>query len=105
MTIESAADRAVFMDADGFGQAVTLARSAGGASVAFTAIFDSAYLLAETGQSSVATVAPVLTCRDDDLPSGGVAFGDTVVVAGTVYKIRDIQPDGTGIVVLLLEKQ
>lgn len=46
---------------------------------------------------------PVFECIAADVT--GIVHGDTVVISSTTYKVRGIQPDGTGIVKLVLELQ
>lgn len=46
---------------------------------------------------------PVFECAAADIP--GIAHGDTVAVSSDTYKVRGIQPDGTGMVKLILELQ
>jgi len=47
---------------------------------------------------------PVFLCKSSDVV--GVAHGDDVVASdSTAYKVRGIQPDGTGITKLILERQ
>lgn len=47
---------------------------------------------------------PVFICKMADV--SGVAHGDDVIAAdSTAYKVRGIQPDGTGLVKLILELQ
>ncbi len=64
-------------------------------------ILDLAYL--EPLGNSVEGSAPIFTCALASLPT--VKHGDTLVVAGVTYKVRGVEPDGTGVVVLRLEKQ
>lgn len=45
--------------------------------------------------------APTFTCAASDVP--GVAHNDTLTIDGDVYTVRSVQPDGTGVVVLILE--
>lgn len=96
MAVETDADRAVFVNGDEFGQAVTWTKK-GGVAVQFSAIFDSEYrlltsaLLEEGAEGS----APVLLCRSSDLPAGA-ANDDSVQVAGASYRVIEIRPDGTG---------
>ena len=48
---------------------------------------------------------PRFTCHDDDLDT--LAAGDSLTVtyrgSATVYTIREVQPDGTGMLTLILE--
>jgi len=106
MAIESAADRAVFFDTDDFGVAATLTPQLGDAAT-INGIFDNAYLLVETGESAMATTSPAFTCRTSDLEAvaaGNVRSGDELTVSSVVYRVTDIQADGTGITMLILEK-
>jgi hypothetical protein len=107
MGVESAADRASFMALAGFGTRVTYTPLSG-SPASFNAIFDNAYLAVEGGgEASVASLQPVLICRDDDLAAlaaGRGVYGDSVVIAGTTYKVVDLQPDGTGMTSIVLEK-
>jgi hypothetical protein len=92
MTIESDADRSVYIDTDGFAQNVTI----DGATVA--AIFDSPYLEALEVDGEV----PVLTVRSVDVAS--VVHGSVVVVDSTGYQVVSVQADGTGMTVLRLQE-
>lgn len=44
----------------------------------------------------------MLTCRASDVV--GVAVGAAATVRGLAYTVREIQPDGTGVVGLMLER-
>lgn len=74
-----------------------------------TGIFDNAHIMVElSGESSVSTVAPALTCRSDDfesLSAGKPRQGDSMTIAATSYMVRDVQPDGTGMITLILERR
>lgn len=45
---------------------------------------------------------PTFTCDESDVSD--IAHGDTITIDGTDYTVREIQPDGTGVVVLVLEE-
>lgn len=64
-------------------------------------IFDHAHEEVNLGSLGVSSRRPRATAIAADLP--GVAVGQTLTVAGTVYTIRDVQPDGSGGVVLELQ--
>ena len=51
----------------------------------------------------VVGVQPRFICTTADLPSGAAA-GDAITVDGIAYTVRVIQPEGTGITTLVLEK-
>ena len=48
-------------------------------------------------------VRPVFTCSESEVSS--IAHGDAVTLKATSYKVAGIQPDGTGLTSLVLEKQ
>lgn len=64
-------------------------------------IFDAEYTEALRGV--VEGSGPTALCAASSMP--GVAHGDTLVVNGTTYKVRGVEPDGTGVVLLRLEEQ
>lgn len=64
-------------------------------------IFDNDY--AEPLDNAVEGRAPVFLCAHADLPS--VDHEDTLVINSATYKVRGVEPDGTGVVLLRLEKQ
>ena len=90
-----AEDLAAYFDTTSwFAQSATL----DGVTVA--GIFDSPYLQAFDG---IASAAPSFT-----LPSTSAASATSasvLVLAGTSYRVRSVQPDGTGISTLVLERQ
>jgi len=51
----------------------------------------------------VESKAPAFECAAADVV--GVAHGDTVTISSDSYKVRGIQPDGTGLVKLIMELQ
>lgn len=105
MTIETAADRALFLSADDFGVEATYTPAGGGASSTVAGIFDDEYIDAEVGGPvPVSGTSPRFVCRTADLTSGG-SFGDSLVIGGSTYLVRVIRPDGTGMTTLWLEKQ
>lgn len=46
---------------------------------------------------------PAFTCEAAAVT--GVKHGDTMIINATTYKVRGVQPDGTGVVVIVLEEQ
>lgn len=81
-----------FAEAD-FAELVTI----GGEPV--KAIFDNQY--ARVGVM-LSTSDPALWCQTADVST--VTRGTVAIVRGVTYAVRDIQPDGTGITVLQLER-
>lgn len=78
-----------------FGTSVTLPSAA-----VITAIFDADYVA--VGDMAVESSGPVLTCRTADV--SGLSLGQSVTIDAQAYTVRSIQPDGTGVTVLRLEK-
>lgn len=118
MPVETAADRLAFFDTEEFGVEVSYTPAAGGGATTIIGHFDSAAASIEVdGEVAVQTRQPQLQCRVGDLAGGGHE-GDTISItsgqltaagldtapAGT-YKVRVVEPDGTGMVTLILEKQ
>lgn len=105
MAVESAADRLSFVDEDEFAVEATYTAVGGSSSSTVNVIFDNAFLELDVGsQVGAATVQPMIECRSSDLTNGGKQ-GDTFVIDGVTYKARIIQPDGTGMTKIALEKQ
>ena len=90
-----AEDLAPFFATSDFGSAATI----GAATV--NGILDTAYL--EPLGNAVQGNAPVFLCRTADVAS--IAHGTSIVIAGVTYKVRGVEPDGTGVTLLRLEKQ
>ena len=118
MPVETASDRLVFLETDDFAVEATYTPVSGGGSSTIQGIFDSAAQIIEVeGETAVESRRPRFLCRVDDLTNGGkesdqlvlsssqlLAAGLDTNAAGT-YLVRVVQPDGTGIVELILEKQ
>lgn len=88
-----AEDLSVFTDTDDFG----ITASINGASV--NGIFGNEFVQVDFVESQ----SPIFEC--DAAYVVGVAHGDTVTISSSTYKVRGIQPDGTGLVKLVLEAQ
>lgn len=105
MALESDADLEGFFDANDFGTRATLTPSAGDP-VEITGIFTAAHEVAGASGDwpGVSTAAPVLTIPASALPAGAMQ-GDALSIGAVAYRVRDIQPDGTGLARLVLEKE
>lgn len=79
-----------------FGQSVVV----NGAEI--NAIFDDGFreALSEPGAESS---MPRLTCRTSDVASA--AHGQAVTVGASSFEVVGVEPDGTGVTVLMLERQ
>jgi hypothetical protein len=103
--IETAADFELWLDPAVFGSAFTYSGGSPARLRTLAGIFSKAHAIeAPAGDwPGVSTTAPVLTCRAADLPPGAAA-GDSVALDGAAWAVRDIQPDGTGLARLILER-
>jgi len=78
-----------FFDDEEFAEVVTI----NGNEV--VAIFDNENIIDETGSVPVYRRTAMLTVRDSDIYN--VKQNDIVVVRDKVYKVKTIEPDGTGV--------
>jgi hypothetical protein len=93
--LETDADRQSYMEA--FGVPVTWA------SGTFTAIFDDAFVGANPGDAFVESSSPRILCRTSDVE--GILSRTAIEVATIPFRVLSNQPDGTGLTVLVLERQ
>jgi len=100
MAVESAADRAILL-AD-FGQSATFTHSS--TTTTITGIFDNDFVEVDMGGGvGVVSAEPKFFVRSSDVSTA--VEDDTIVTGGVTYKIKVVQPDGTGMTILVLEKQ
>ena len=100
MAVESDADRLQYIDSDEFAVSVTM--SVGTIyETTITGIFDNDYFEVDAGQVGVSTSVPMITCRTTDISN--VLYSHKATISGDDYKVRDIQKDGTGMSVVVLE--
>lgn len=100
--IESPDDWSTFMDPAVFGEPVTYAGQ-GIDPVTVSGIFTAAHLMASPGMAPVSTTAPVLVIGAAQLPFAPAA-GDEITRGAEVWRVADPQPDGTGLIRLILER-
>lgn len=92
-------DLSPFFDAvNGFAEAVTYQGTS-----EIAVIFDNAFAQIDLGGSGVESTRPACLARAADVPN--VAHGHTLKRGATTYHVVEVQPDGTGMVLLVLEKQ
>lgn len=91
-----------FLENEDFIEVATYTR-AGYPSVTIPVIFDNEYSVVQgVGDAGMGIPAPQSLCKASDAPN--VAVGDRLAVAGTNYYVQEVQPDGTGLVLLILSK-
>jgi phage head-tail attachment protein len=88
-------DISAFFSTDGFAVDATLS------GVGVRGIFDASYT--DAFGNVVEGYAPVFMLATSDCAS--VAHGDVLVVQAHTYKVRGVEPDGTGVTLLRLERQ
>ena len=67
-------------------------------------IFDNEYFEVDPLSGvGVVSAQPRFVCTTADLPSGATS-GDAITIDGTAYTVRVIQPEGTGVTTVVLEK-
>lgn len=101
MAVETDADRAVFLDADDFGVAAVWTPLAGGP-VTVSGLYDDDFVnLLASGEFGQSGSQPQLLVRASDKPANA-AHGDTIVIDGDAFFVAEFQPDGTGMVRVML---
>lgn len=100
MSVESAADRLAFL-AD-FG--VSASWTVGVTSTTLTGILHAGTVrIAADDGADVLNIRASLQVRSADVP-GGAGEGDAVSLSAVAYTVKSIEPDGTGMTVVLLEQ-
>lgn len=100
MAIESAADRAAFFDPDEFGSEITWLQDDVAVATLYGLLQRPSLRDAFGGGGEVIRETS-LTCREADLPSGA-ARGDVISSDAGDFTVQTIEPDGAGMVVLML---
>lgn len=109
MAVESAADRASFLDADEHGVSVTIMPETG-APVTISAIFDEPYGLVgeDPDTDGFSGSEPIITVRSADLPTGELRGAKVSLTDSDgnsrLFRIVEPKPDGTGMTELRLSK-
>jgi hypothetical protein len=93
-------DLSVFFDTDGFAVDATW-----DGSKAVQIIFDNQYKESFAGGIPVAGRSPVALVREAQMPEADLARDQTLDVGDIRYKIKNWEPDGTGLIDLQLELQ
>jgi hypothetical protein len=108
MPIESASDRAVFVNADEFGATAVYTPAGGAASDPIPGIFDEPSISIEMSEVATLDARPTFFCAEELLPvDAETGAGDqlAVTVDGVVkgpFEVVSVSPDGQGFVSLRL---
>lgn len=101
MSVESAADRAGFLADWG----VSVSWVVGVTASTLTGILHAGTVrVAADDGADILNARASLQVRSADVPASAGA-GDAVAIAGTDYLVKSIEPDGTGMSVVLLEEE
>ncbi|HLB00905.1 MAG TPA: hypothetical protein VJO14_05935 [Bacteroidota bacterium] len=102
MALDLTSDLETIFNTDELAQTATYIRQ-GYASAQVPVIFGNEYVVAQgPGEQGIGTSAPTALCKTADVPAA--AEGDTLTIDGMTYRILEVQPDGTGITLLILSK-
>ena len=101
MAVETDTQRAIYFDTDEFGTSATFTDVSAGTSSTVKGIFDkdSQEII---GMSDVGIMEDVPTFHCVTTDVSAAVFNDTMVIRSTTYKIKKIEPDGTGMTKLTL---
>ncbi|MGX0875926.1 hypothetical protein ACSSV4_000598 [Roseovarius sp. MBR-154] len=101
--IEDPGDHDLFTDPEVFGDLAQYTPQ-GGALIEVPGIFTAAHARVLDGAGpGVSSVSPVFAIFEDALPESP-AQGDTLDLRGQSWRVADLEPDGTGMVRLILER-
>lgn len=103
MPVESAADRAVFVNPDEFGAVVTWPVTGGGTVDIAVLSQAGTILLGTLDGPDVQTSEATLVVVEASLPAGATQ-GQIITFGGTDFSVRSIEPDGTGFALVRMEE-
>ncbi len=86
-------DLSVLLNTDHFATAATV----GAATV--NGIFDESFVEI----NGVESLSPTFYCASADVTANSMADGTAITIGGTGYTVRGVQPDGSGMTLLILE--
>lgn len=96
-------DFSEFLDiAQGFAIDATIVMSETGEHIV-RGIFSREYIDIDSGMAGISCYNPSFECIEDDID--GVSYDDFLIVSGKSYRIKEIKPDGTGWVILVLQEE
>ena len=101
MALETAQDLLNFFDTETHGKSASV--SIDGTSSTIQVILNNEYFAIAGESVDVDGTQPVVTCRSSDV--SGIDTDDTLTIDSVAYNIVNIQPDGTGVTVLILQDQ
>ena len=101
MAVETDTQRAIYFDTDDFGTSATFTDVSAGTSSTVKGMFDKdSQEIVGMSDVGIMEDVPTFHCVTTDVSSAN--FDDTLVIDSTTYKIKKIEPDGTGMTKLTL---
>lgn len=100
MPVESEADLAAFFSADDFASPAIYRAGGTGPKIGVFGLFDAAY--SAPGLAGLGAEAREIVFRAPAAALAAAQQGDTLAIAGAVYRVRSVRPDGNGTVTLVL---
>jgi len=101
MAIETDTQRAIYFDTDDFGTSATFTDVSAGTSSTVNGMFDKdSQEIVGMSDVGIMEDVPTFHCVTTDVSSA--IFDDTLLIDSTTYKIKKIEPDGTGMTKLTL---
>ena len=101
MALEGSADLAGYFDTNANGSAATITIDGSGSSI--DVIFNKEFFEIPGNEVGVQSSQPMFYCRSSDVTN--VEQGDTIQVDSITYNIVSVEPDNTGVTVLIGETQ
>lgn len=99
MALETNQDLENFFDTETHGSNATVTINGTGSSI--KVIINKEYFAIPGESVDVTGFQPMVHCRSQDIT--GIDTDDTLTVGGVTYNITEIQDDGTGVTVLILQ--
>jgi len=101
MAVETDTQRAIYFDTDDFATSATFTDVSAGTSSTVKGMFDKdSQEIVGMSDVGIMEDVPTFHCVTTDVSSA--IFDDTLVIDSTTYKIKKIEPDGTGMTKLTL---
>jgi hypothetical protein len=92
----------VFLNTDDFGDVAVYTALPSGQQKTINVIFDDSFKALDVATMEFATSQPQVFAKSSDVT--GIKQADTVLVNGVIYTVTDIQPDGTGLTLIILRR-
>lgn len=96
-------DLSGFFDPADFGEVGTVTPQNGAPSFTLNGILDTPFQQNRARDVVIVTDKPTFTCRSVD--AAPIRRGDTLAVLGQTYDVLEVEPDGTGVSVVMMASQ